>query len=192
MEHILPNYPLLPGTRCSDRHIPGKFNILAHRLSRLDRPIETDWALDQSIANSIFQRLNYPNVDLFAKRFNHKLSLYVSPVPDSHALAIDAFSMNWDLLHAYAFPPFIPAVLAKIHQSQCRIVLVTPLWPQRPWFSAVLQCQRNVFRFFQNFDTSKRKISSSKSPTSRPSRLGVIKQSIRDKNFSQNVADLVS
>ena len=31
------------------RHILGKFNILADRLSRLDRPIETKWALDQSI-----------------------------------------------------------------------------------------------------------------------------------------------
>ena len=36
-------------------HIPGKFNILADRLSRLDRPIGTEWALDQLIANSIFQ-----------------------------------------------------------------------------------------------------------------------------------------
>ena len=41
-------------------------------------------------------------------------------------------------------------------------------------------------------DTSKRKISTSKSPTPRPSRLGVIKQSIRDKKFLQNVADFVS
>ena len=28
------------------RHIPGKFNILADRLSRLDKPIKTEWALD--------------------------------------------------------------------------------------------------------------------------------------------------
>ena len=37
-----------------------------------------------------------------------------------------------------------------------------------------------------------RKICTSKPPNSRPSRLGVIKQSIRDKKFSQNVADFVS
>ena len=58
------------------RHIPGKFNILADRLSRLDKPIKTEWALDQTVANSV---LNFPNVDLFATRFNHRLPLYVSP-----------------------------------------------------------------------------------------------------------------
>ena len=122
-------------------HIPGKFNILADHLSKLDRPFKTEWALDQSVANSIFQMLTYPNVDLFATRFNRKLPLYVSPVLDSHALVIDALSVNWNCLHACAFLPtiLIPSVLAKIRQSWCRIVLIAPLWPQHPWFSEVLQ-----------------------------------------------------
>ena len=33
-------------------HIPGKFSILADRLSRLDKPIKTEWALDQTVPNS--------------------------------------------------------------------------------------------------------------------------------------------
>ena len=121
-------------------HIPGKFSILANCLSRLDRPLKTEWALDQSVVNSIFQMLN-SNVDLLATRFSHKLPLYVSPVPDNHALVIDALSMNWNFFHAHAFPRtiLIPSVLAKIHQSRCRIVLIAPLWPQSPWFSEVLQ-----------------------------------------------------
>ena len=41
-------------------------------------------------------------------------------------------------------------------------------------------------------DISKRNVSISKSPTARPSRLGVIKQSIRDNKFSQSFADFVS
>ena len=63
------------------------------------------------MANSIFQMFNYPN--LFATRFNHKLPHYVSPVLDNQAFAIDAFSMNWNNLHVYAFPPtmLISAVL---------------------------------------------------------------------------------
>ena len=40
----------------------------------------------------------------------------------------------------YAFPPFhlIPAVINKIRLSQCKIVLIAPLWPDRPWFSELL------------------------------------------------------
>ena len=118
------------------RHIPGKFNILANRLSRLDKPIKTEWTLDQTVANSVFQMLNFPNVDLFVTRFNHRLPLCVSPVQVYKALAIDALSMDWNHLHVYAFPPFIliPAVLEKIRQHQCRIVLIAPFWPQQQWF----------------------------------------------------------
>ena len=48
--------------------------------------------------------------------------------------------MDWNHLHAYAFPPFIliPAVLEKIRQHQCRIVLIAPFWPQQQWFSELL------------------------------------------------------
>ena len=123
------------------RHIPGKFNVLADRLSRTDKVVKTEWALDHSIANSIFQMFIYPNLDLFATRFNHKLPLFVSPVLDNQVFAIDAFSMNWNYLHAYAFSPtmLIPSVLNKIRQSQCRIVLIDPLWPQQARFLEVLQ-----------------------------------------------------
>ena len=122
------------------RHIPGKFNVLADRLSRIDKIVKTEWALDQSIANSIFKMFNYPNLALFATRFNHKLPLYVSPVLDNQAFAIDAFFMNWNYLHAYTFPPtiMISSLLDKIRQSQCRIFLIAPLWPQQTWFSEVL------------------------------------------------------
>ena len=84
---------------------------------------------------------NYANLYLFATRFSHRLPLYVSPVLDNQAFAIEAFSMNWNHLHAYTFPPtiLIPFILNKIRQSQCRIVLIAPLWPQRTWFSEVLQ-----------------------------------------------------
>ena len=62
-------------------HIPDKINILAECLSRLVRPIKTEWALDQSVVKSVFQMLKFPIVDLFATHFNHKLPLYVSQFP---------------------------------------------------------------------------------------------------------------
>ena len=52
------------------RLIPGKFNILTDRLSRLDRPLKTEWALDQSVANSVFQMLNYPQCGFFLRHIS--------------------------------------------------------------------------------------------------------------------------
>ena len=40
-------------------------------------------------------------IDLFATRFN-KLPLFVSPIPDPLALAVDALSLSWEDLEAYA------------------------------------------------------------------------------------------
>ena len=48
--------------------------------------------------------------------------------------------MNWDRIHAYTFPPFalIPAIISKIRQHQCKIVLVAPFWPEASWFPELL------------------------------------------------------
>ena len=134
--------PLVFGTRHRDQS-----SSYSRQIQYIDRPSfeigqtsQNRMALDQSVAKSIFQMLNYPNVDLFATRFN-QLQLNVSPVLDNHALAIDALYMDWNFLHAYAFQPtiLIPSVLTKICQSRCRIVLIATLWPPCPWFSEVLQ-----------------------------------------------------
>ena len=108
------------------RHVPGKSNILADRLSRLSKPISTEWCLDQAVCNLVLSVTGYPNIDLFATRLNNRLPVYVSPIPDDRALAIDALSMNWDRIHAYAFHPFalILAIISKIRQHQCKIVRI--------------------------------------------------------------------
>ena len=122
------------------KHIPGRFNTLADRMSRVDKPISTEWSLNQEIANKIFQIMDFPSIDLFATRLNHRLPFYVSPIPDQKALSTDALTMDWNHIHAYAFPPFhlIPAVINKVWLSQCKIVLIAPLWPDRPWFPELL------------------------------------------------------
>ena len=94
------------------KHIPGRFNTLADRMSRMDKPITTEWSLDQGKANRIFQIMGYLSIDLFATQLNYKLPVYVSPIPDHQALSIDALTMDWNRIHALGFPPFhlIPAV----------------------------------------------------------------------------------
>ena len=126
-------------TAVSEAHT-GRFNTLADRMSRVDKPISTEGSLNQEIANKVFQIMDFPSIDLFATHLNHRLPFYVSPIPDQKALSIDALSMDWNRIHAYVFPPFhlIPAVINKIWLSQCKIVLIAPLWPDRPWFPELL------------------------------------------------------
>ena len=46
-----------------------------------------------------------PHVDLFATHLNHKVPLYVSPIPDQHAWDVDALNIDWSDLTVYAYPP---------------------------------------------------------------------------------------
>ena len=111
------------------RHIPGHLNVIADKLSRLGQTIQTEW----SLLPEVFQ----PHIDLFATRFNHKLPLFVSLVPDSLAFAVDALTLPWEDLDAYAFPPtpILGKVVEKLLDSPCkRLILIAPGWPNMPWF----------------------------------------------------------
>ena len=72
------------------RHIPGWLNVVADKLSRLGQTIQTEWSLLSEVFQAICKRWHQPQIDLFATRFNNKLSQYVSPVPDPQAWAVDA------------------------------------------------------------------------------------------------------
>ena len=76
-----------------------------------------------------------------AIHLNHKLPLYVSPVPDPKAWDIDALNINWTNLSAYAYPPtaLLHKVIQKIKQCHCLIIVITPGWPGMPWFWDLVQ-----------------------------------------------------
>ena len=76
------------------RHIPGRLSVVADKLSRLDQTTQTEWSLLQ-VFQAICNRWHRPQIDLFATRFNNKLPLFVSPVPDPLATAVDALSLPW-------------------------------------------------------------------------------------------------
>ena len=76
------------------RHIPCRLNVVA----------EKQWFLLPEVFQMICSRWHWPQIDLFATRFNNKLPLFVSPVPDLLASAVDALSLPWEGLDAYAFP----------------------------------------------------------------------------------------
>ena len=108
-----------------------KFNVLADTLPTIDKQSKQsgnwiDW-----------YRIQFQNVLTFqfgsvCDTFQSQSSTYVFPVLDNQVFAIDAILFTiWNNIHAYAFPTtiLIPSVLNKIHQSQCRMILITPLWP---------------------------------------------------------------
>ena len=118
------------------RHIPGWLNVVADKLSCLGQTIQTEWSLLQEVFQAICRRWHRPQIDLFATRFNNKLPQFVSPVPDSLAVAVDALSLQWEDLDAYAFPPAaILGKMVKLQDSPCkRIILIPPGWPNMSWF----------------------------------------------------------
>ena len=181
------------------RHIPEKFNILVDRLLRLNKPLNTEWSLDQMVANCIFQMLIFPDVNLFATRFSHKLPLCVSPVLDNHSSAINALSMNWNNFHAYKCISTNSSDTIYSHQnlsisvqnsSNCSSLASMSLVLRGVTTTSMSPDSTSILSNLTN--TSNGKVSTSKPPNSCPSHLGVIKQWIRDKRFLQNVADFVS
>ena len=75
----------------------------------------TEWSLYPQVFKQICHKWFTPHVDLFATHLNHKLSLYVSPVPDPNAWDIDARNIKCLALTAYAYPPM--ALLHRVIQK---------------------------------------------------------------------------
>ena len=128
------------------RHIPGCLNVMADLLSRSNQVQSTEWSLHPQVFKQICQKWFTPHVDLYATHLNHKLPLYVSPVPDPKAWDIDALNINWTNLTAYAYPPSarLHKVIQKIKQCHCLIIVIAPGWPGMPWFWDLVQLSTEI------------------------------------------------
>ena len=89
---------------------------MADLLSRSNQVQSTEWSLHPQVFKQICLKWFTPHVDLFATRLNHKIPLYLSPVPDQNAWDIDALNINWSGLTAYAYPP--TDLLHRVIQNQ--------------------------------------------------------------------------
>ena len=123
------------------RHVPGKINILADQLSRPHCVLNTEWTIAHLALEPVWREWHKPLIDLFATRFNRRLPIYVSPVPDPQAWAVDALSLSWKGLSAYAFPPIpvLGKVLRKARADNPSLILIAPNWPAQPWFPDLIE-----------------------------------------------------
>ena len=128
------------------RHIPGSLNVMADLLSRSNQVQSTEWSLHPQVFKQICLKWFTPHVDLFATCLNHKVPLYMSPVPDQNAWDIDALNINWSGLTAYAYPPtaLLHRVIQKVRQSNCLIIVIATGWPGMPWFWDLVQLSTEI------------------------------------------------
>ena len=128
------------------RHILECLNRMVDLLfrSNQDSPINR-MVTASAVFEHICQKWFTPHVDLYVTHLNHKVTLYVSPVPNPHAWDIDALNINWSGLTAYAYlhTAVLHRVIQKVRHCSCLIV-IAPGWPGNPWFWELVQLSTEI------------------------------------------------
>jgi hypothetical protein len=129
-------------------YICSKDNVQADQESRA-LPADTEWELAAGAYEMIVQRLDIPEIDLFASISNHKCQKYVSWKKDPDSIADDAFTIPWGNIFFYAFHPFnlVGRVLNKIVNEKAIGIVIIPHWPSQPWYPLFIKLlkQKPIF-----------------------------------------------
>ncbi|KZS06472.1 Uncharacterized protein APZ42_030056 [Daphnia magna] len=173
-------------------YLPEALNREANFQSRAHLDA-SDWRLDPTV----FSRISCQwvlSIDLFASAWNRDLEIFVSWHPQPAAHAIDAFSLDWHHLQAYAFPPFslIRRGLGKIRKDQAELTLVAPYWPTQPWFPSLLElaCERPLLIPHEEGPSSRPGWTPTPSPVERRAtsdRLAVIRSRYETRDLQEGV-----
>ena len=133
-------------------YIQGRLNVRADKASRVFKD-NLEWSLHDRIFRRICRVFGKPKIDLFASRLNKKCPVYCSWKPDPEADFVDAFSLHWGGLQAYAFPPFslvLRVINKALRDKPKNLILVTPNWNTRPWFTRLQRVARRQIKFSPN------------------------------------------
>ena len=120
-------FVLLHGSMITAQHIPGKLNTIADSESQIFKD-NSNWKLCPQVFQGLQKMFPWIEVDLFADRLNHQVPRFWSWRPDPLAEGVDALTVIWREMRAYAFPPFklIHRVLRKVHNEGATLLLVAP------------------------------------------------------------------
>ena len=127
-------------THISAAHIPGKHNILADLASRKFQD-SAEWMLEPKIFDYVIRQFGRPEINMFASRLAKQIPVYASWLPDPESSFIDAFTINWNNIFIYAFPPFsiIWRMLQKIQEECKKAIVIVPLWTTQSWFTRIME-----------------------------------------------------
>ena len=90
--------------------VPGKLKVLADSLSRKGQIIHSERTFHKGTLSQISLFWEFPHIDLFSTGLNNRLPIFISPFKDPLAWVVDAMSLSWERMIAYAFPP-IPLLM---------------------------------------------------------------------------------
>jgi len=111
---------------------------------------DTDnWSIDFEHFNSFHQQFKF-HVDLFADKFNRRLTKFVTQFYCAEALAVDAFTIKWDKM-VWICPPL--SLLDRIHHRICNSVsegvVIFPMWPAASYYCLFFGPNKEVKPPFQ-------------------------------------------
>jgi mRNA-degrading endonuclease HigB of HigAB toxin-antitoxin module len=125
--------------RLKSVYIQGKKNVVADTLSRV-KVCPLEWSLSKTVVSKLFHQWGQPMMDLFATYQNKQTPLFCSWINHPQAFALDALSIPWENVFAYAFPPMqlVPKVLCHMQKFCCTIILIASQWPRQHHYPLLL------------------------------------------------------
>ena len=127
------------GTGVSDSQIRSRQTEHTRKFA-LEEGADHSYRVDSPQGHSqIFHFWEVPRIDLFATRLNNQLPTFVSLFHDPLAWAVDAMSLSWEGMLAYAFPP-IPLLLKVLLKMEKDLLghSETPCLESHPCFPVLL------------------------------------------------------
>ena len=152
----------------------------------MDKPISTEWSLDQEIANKIFQIMDLSSIDLFATCLNHRLPLYRCPHDGLESHTRFCVSTVPSYTSCDKQNTVFPVQDSIDSTSMARQTMVSRT-PRSVGVTTGISASNS-----KPASSAKRQNSASKPGTSTTSRLRIVKQSLRDRQFSSEVAEHLS